>query len=47
MYGIAVCDARATKAGIPILYCNKTMELITGHDLHGRDFDELLGNVET
>jgi hypothetical protein len=43
MYGITVCDARAMKAGIPILYCNKTMELITGHDLHGRDFDALLG----
>ena len=46
MYGITVCDARAMKAGIPcipILYCNKTMELITGHDLRGRDFDALLG----
>lgn len=43
LYGITVCDARAMKAGIPILYCNKTMELITGHDLRGRDFDALLG----
>jgi hypothetical protein len=43
MYGITVCDARAMKAGIPILYCNKTMELITGQDLRGRDFDALLG----
>jgi len=43
MYGITVCDARAMNVGIPILYSNKTMELITGHDLHCRGFDALLG----
>ena len=43
MYGITVCDARAMNAGIPILYSNQTMELITGHDLRGRSFDALLG----
>ena len=43
MYGITVCDTKAIEVGIPILYSNKTMELMTGYDLRGRDFDALRG----
>lgn len=43
MYGITVCDTKAMKVGIPILYSNKTMEVMTGYDLCGRDFDALCG----
>lgn len=43
IYGITICDAKAMKVGIPILYSNKTMELMTGYDLRGRDYDALRG----
>jgi len=43
LYGITVCDAKAMELGFPIVYSNKTMEIMTGYALIGKDFNILHG----